>query len=112
MNSVQFVEALTVSNDRWAGQHVFKFGFDVQHSWFDGVESNQDVLAVRLDGSLAERTTFLPASTLPEVRATEVSLFAQDRWRVNDRLNLELGFRFDRDGVAERINSPRALVWP
>ncbi len=108
VNSVQFVEALTVSNDRWAGQHVFKFGFDVQHSWFDGVDTNQDVLAVRLDGSLAERTTFLSGPTLPEVRGTEVSLFAQDRWRVNDRVNLEIGFRFDRDGVVERINlSPR-----
>lgn len=108
VNSLQFVEAVTVSQDGWAGQHVFKFGFDLQHSWFDGADINRDVLVVRADDSLAEQTTFGPAATEPRVRATEVSLFAQDRWRVNDRLNFEIGFRMDRDGVTERINySPR-----
>src|SRR4030095_16435370 len=32
VRSLQFVEALTVSQDDWFGQHVFKFGVDLQHS--------------------------------------------------------------------------------
>ncbi len=44
----------------------------------------------------------------PEVTGTEFALFAQDRWRVNDRLNFEFGFRSDRDDVVEKVNySPR-----
>jgi outer membrane receptor protein involved in Fe transport len=108
VNSVQFVEVLTVSRERLAGEHVFKFGFDVQHSWLDGADTAHDILVVRNDGSLAEQTTFGPGTTDPSVRATEFSFFAQDRWRVNDRLGFELGFRVDRDGVTERVNlSPR-----
>ena len=37
VHSLQFVEALSMSKD-WHGQHVFKFGFDLQHSGFDGDE--------------------------------------------------------------------------
>jgi hypothetical protein len=107
VRSLQFVEALTLSKD-WHGQHVFKFGLDLQHSRFDGVAYSQEVDAVRLDGSLATRTTFEPTLTNPEVSGTEFGLYAQDRWRVTDRLNLELGLRMDRDDVVEKINySPR-----
>jgi outer membrane receptor protein involved in Fe transport len=31
--------------------------------------------------------------THPDVSGTEFALFAQDRWRVNDRLMFELGLR-------------------
>jgi Carboxypeptidase regulatory-like domain/TonB dependent receptor-like, beta-barrel len=108
VRSAQFVEALTISKDDWLGQHVFKMGIDLQHSRFDGDNFSHDVNAVRLDGSLAERTTFLPTLTHPAVHGTEFAVFAQDRWRVNDRLMLELGLRSDRDDIVERVNySPR-----
>jgi TonB dependent receptor-like, beta-barrel len=107
VRSLQVVEALSVSQD-WHGQHVFKMGLDLQHSRFDGDNYSQEVDAVRLDGSIAERTTFSPSLTHPEVKGTEFAVFVQDRWRVNDRLNFELGFRIDRDDVVERVNySPR-----
>jgi hypothetical protein len=109
VHSLQAVEALTISKDGWAGQHVFKFGLDLQHSRFHATDVNQDVLAVRADGTVAEQTRFATESQHVELNATEFSGFAQDRWRVNDRLNLELGFRIDRDGVTEQVNySPRA----
>ena len=108
VKSIQFVEALTFSKDDLWGQHVFKVGMDFQHSRFDGEYFSHEVDAVRLDGSLAERTTYSPLSTDPEVNGSEFALFVQDRWRVNDRLNLELGLRSDRDDVVEHINySPR-----
>lgn len=108
VRSFQFVEALTFSKDDWLGQHVFKVGLDFQHSRFDGDHYSQQLDVVRLDGSLAERTTYAPSLTHPEVAGTEVAVFAQDRWRVNDRLSFELGIRADRDDVVERVNySPR-----
>src|SRR5690606_21766087 len=61
-----------------------------------------------LDGSLAERTVFAGLTT-QDVQAEELALFAQDRWRVNARLTLELGIRMDREDVIDRVNwSPRA----
>jgi outer membrane receptor protein involved in Fe transport len=111
VRSFQFVEALTFSKDHWLGQHVFKVGLDFQRSRFDGDHYSQQLDVVRLDGSLAERTTYSPSLTHPEVVGSEFAIFAQDRWRVNDRLSLELGIRSDRDDVVERVNySPRAGV--
>jgi hypothetical protein len=108
VRSLQFVEALTFSKDQWLGQHVFKVGLDLQHSRFDGENYSQEVNVVRLDGSLAERITYLPRRTNPVVTGTELGFFVQDRWRVGDRLNFELGIRADRDDVVERFNySPR-----
>jgi carboxypeptidase family protein/TonB-dependent receptor-like protein len=108
VRSLQFVEALSLSKNDWAGEHVFKAGLDVQYSRFDGDNYSQQVDVVRLDGTLAERTTYTPQLVNPEVTGTEVALFVQDRWRVNDRLNFELGFRVDFDDVVEHENySPR-----
>jgi hypothetical protein len=109
VRSLQFVEAMSISKDDWLGAHVFKVGLDLQHSRFDGDSYSQMVEVRRLDGSLAEQTTYAPSLTHPDVTGTELALFVQDRWRVNDRLMFELGFRTDRDDVAETVNySPRA----
>jgi hypothetical protein len=109
VRSLQVVEALTLSKDRWAGQHVFKVGLDLQVSRFGGESASHPLEVRRLDGSLAERTTYAPSLTHPEIGGTEFAMFVQDRWRVADRLTLELGVRVDRDHVVERVNtSPRA----
>jgi hypothetical protein len=107
VDSIQWVEALTLSRDM-RGQHVFKFGFDLQRSNYDGNSFSRSVEVRRLDGSLAERTEFGGQSNQGVV-SPEFAMFAQDRWRVNSRLTFEFGFRFDRDGVSDRVNwSPRA----
>jgi hypothetical protein len=111
VHSLQFVEALTFSKDQWAGTHLFKVGMDLQRSSFDGANFSHPLEVRRLDGSLAERTTYLPALTNPKVIGTEFAVFGQDRWRVNDRLMFELGFRADNDDIVERANfSPRLGV--
>jgi len=109
VQSRQWVETLTLGRE-WIGQHVFKFGTDLQWSSFTGTSASRPVEVRRLDGSLAERTVF-SGSSAQDVRGTEVAVFAQDRWRVNSRLTFELGIRTDRDAIVERFNfSPRAGV--
>jgi hypothetical protein len=108
VTSVQWVEALSLSRDLWQGQHVFKFGTDLQVSHYSGASTSRPVEIRRLDGTLAERIDFGGPST-QRVEGTEFAVFAQDRWRVNSRLTFELGLRLDRDAVVERVNwSPRA----
>jgi hypothetical protein len=109
VNSLQWVEALSLSRE-WRGQHVFKFGVDVQRSVFTGFSTSRPVEIRRLDGSLAERTVFADRTT-QDVGGFESAVFGQDRWRLGSRMAFELGLRLDRDAIVERINwSPRAGV--
>jgi hypothetical protein len=108
VTSLQWVQALTLSRDLWRGQHVFKFGADLQHSRYSGESFSRPVEIRRGDGTLAERIDFGAAST-QRVAGVEAALFVQDRWRVNDRLTFEAGLRVDRDAVVEGVHwSPRA----
>ena len=108
VRSQQWVEALSISHKLGGGEHVFKAGTDVQRSHYNGFSFSRPVEVRRIDGSLAERTVSGPR-TEQDVTGTEVAVFAQDRWRVNDRVTLELGFRLDRDPIVGHVNySPRA----
>ena len=108
VRSYQWVEALSLTRNFFSGQHVFKFGTDLQRSEYTGSTASRLVDIRRLDGSLAERTSFGAASA-QSVQGTEFAIFAQDRWRVNSRLTFEFGVRVDRDGVGVGRNwSPRA----
>ena len=107
VTSLQWVQALSRTLP-WRGEHVVKGGIDLQRSVFTGVAASRPVEIYRADGSLAERTIFAGA-TEQEVRGTEFSMFAQDRWRASSRLTFELGLRMDREVVVKRVNwSPRA----
>jgi hypothetical protein len=109
VRSIQWVEALSMTRD-FHGQHVFKFGSDLQRSLFDGFSASRPLEIRRLDGSLAERTEY-SGRTEQDVAGVEFALFAQDRWRIGSRVTLELGLRMDRDAIVEHVNwSPRAGV--
>ncbi|MBA3642343.1 MAG: TonB-dependent receptor [Acidobacteria bacterium] len=108
VTSMQWVQAFSLSMDNWHGEHVLKFGTDVQRSSYDGESLSRPVEIRRVDGSLAERIEF-GGPTVQSVKGTEIAVFAQDRWRLNPRLTFEFGLRLDRDAVIEGVNwSPRA----
>lgn len=110
VGSFQWVEALSVSRDNLAGQHVFKVGVDLQRSAFDGFSESRPIEIRRLDESMAEHTVFSERSE-QQVSGLEFATFAQDRWRVGSRVTLEVGFRFDKDQIVDRVNfSPRGGV--
>jgi hypothetical protein len=110
VTSVQWVETLAVTLDRWRGQHLLKFGLDFQDSQYSGNSASRPVEIRRGDGTLAERIVAGPPTT-QSVSAAELALFAQDRWRLGSRVTLEYGIRMDREDVVERVNwSPRGGV--
>lgn len=102
--SLQWVEAMSGSHDWGRVTHLFKAGFDVMHSAFDGLSDSRTVFIRRDDQTLARRLTFGKAVT-QAVDATDVALFAQDRVQPYPRLLLEFGGRIDHDGVLGRTNA-------
>ena len=106
----QLTETFTLQREGPGGNHVFKVGVDLMRATFDGVSVSRPVDVRRTDGTLSQRIVYGEATT-QNVDSTDVGIFAQNRWRVNDRLLFELGGRIDRNGVLEGLNvSPRAGV--
>ncbi len=110
--TVQWTEALTLQQQDWAGDHVFKLGVDVRHASFSGDSISRPVEVRRADGSLSQRIVYGGEST-QSAESTDIGLFVQDRWRVNDRLLLEVGGRVDRNEVLEGLNAAArfGFVW-
>ena len=100
--SLQVVEALAILEDRALGPACLQGGRRSSAVALRRPDVQPRRRGRRADGSLAERITFGPRETAPEVAATEFALFVQDRWRVNGRLSVELGLRFDRAGLRTR----------
>jgi len=103
----QWAEGLTTVREGPGGSHLLRGGIDVLHAQFDGASGSHPVVVLGADGRLKSRIEFTGPSS-QRVRSTELAFFGQDRWRLNDRLMLDLGLRIDRDGVLSRLNtSPR-----
>jgi hypothetical protein len=102
----QLVE--TVSGTRnLAGLHLFKAGFDLLRSNYEGTSASRPVLIERVNGSLARRLEF-SGTTAQSVDSADIALFVQDRYQPNARWYLEFGGRIDRDGIVDRFNlTPR-----
>jgi hypothetical protein len=77
----------------WAGRHTIKVGGDFIHRSYSDISKSHPVQLVRPDGSLAEQITFQGAGAL-RAEDTEVAVFAQDHWAVNDHLALDYGGRY------------------
>src|SRR5262249_13362164 len=103
----QVVETVSGSRNINGGLHLFKAGFDVLYSSYDGTSASRPVLIGRSDGTLARRLDFT-GPTAQSVDSTDIALFAQDRFQPNARWYLEFGGRLDRDGIVDRLNvTPR-----
>lgn len=114
--TMQVVENLMAQRRGWLGDHVFRTGIDLLYSAFHGRSLSRPVEIRRADGVLSQRLTYGAASR-QQASSLDIGLFAQDRWRLNDRWLFELGLRADHDGVFERFNvAPRAGavlgIWP
>lgn len=93
----QVLGSFSYFKDNLAGEHNFKVGGEMFHettvdTWLDGYPGN---VLHRLDnGTPTDVYLFEPGEGL--VGLWTYAAFANDTWRVNNRLTLNLGIRFDK----------------
>ncbi len=106
-NTWQWIERFSLLRKGWGGEHLLKFGFDLERSSYHSDTSSRAINVLRSDSTLSRRIEFFGPGQQRR-SSTELAIYAQDRFRVNDRLQLEFGARLDRDGLFERFNlAPR-----
>ena len=106
-SAYQLIETVSGSKNGRAGLHLYKAGFDLLYSRFDGSSDSQAVLVRRSNGTLSRRLDFGPTTT-QAIDSVDVAVFAQDRMQPAARWYVEYGARLDRDGVIDRLNvTPR-----
>jgi hypothetical protein len=97
----QWIETASDSRHALGGDHLFKVGFDLLHSRYDGTSASAPVIIARSDGTVARRLDF-GGPTVQAVGSTDVAAFAQDRFQPATRWYVEFGGRIDRDGIVGR----------
>lgn len=106
-SSLQWIETVSGSQHAPGGLHLYKVGFDLLHTGYEGTSLSHPVLIERSDGSLARRLDY-DGPTVQSVHATDVAVFAQDRIQPNSRAYIEFGARLDHDGVTDHAGfAPR-----
>jgi hypothetical protein len=94
----QLLGSMSLFKDGWAGNHNFKFGGEIFHEtvndiFKDGFE--EDILHVMQNGSKLDVIMFeTPNSSIGGLWT--YGAYANDTWRMNSFLTLNVGGRFDR----------------
>ena len=89
------------------GEHSIKAGFEFDRTSLGGQLRYHSIFIRRLNNTLARRIDFTNSAPL-NYKYNEAAVFVQDRWVLNQKLTLDYGLRFDRDGVTKNNNfAPR-----
>jgi hypothetical protein len=99
-NQGEAQETFQFPHKRWHGQHELKIGGDGVFRSFRGMSHSMPVDVLRAEATLAEQIDFSGAGLL-RATDTEMGVFAQDHWALNDRLALDLGMRFSGQAIGK-----------
>jgi outer membrane receptor for ferrienterochelin and colicin len=91
----------------WRGSHSLKFGTEVSHNRFDGIDIGSPLRVVRQDGTASQIWSFSGDGRLNR-SSVELGAFVQDKWTINPRLTLDAGLRVDHSSLTSGANiAPR-----
>ena len=99
-NQGEAQETYQFPHKTWHGQHELKIGGDGVFRSFNGMSHSMPVDLLRADATLAEQIDFSGAGLL-RATDTELGVFAQDHWALNDRLAVDLGLRFSGQTIGK-----------
>ena len=104
---IQLLEILSLPERKSHGAHDLRLGFDVSHTAVDGSDRSSPIRIVRGNGTLSELIAFAGPGELKR-NNTELASFVQDTWQPNQNLTVDLGLRWDHDGIGDDHNiAPR-----
>jgi outer membrane receptor protein involved in Fe transport len=95
----QFAQTLHAAAWTGAGRHLPLVGYNVARASYDGAVRNGPVTVLREDGTTSQTIDFTPAARLASSQ-TDAGFFAQDQWSLVPRFTVNLGARFDHDGLS------------
>jgi Carboxypeptidase regulatory-like domain/TonB dependent receptor len=109
----QFSASLSYFKQGWRGDHSFKFGSEGRHETRKFF-ADQPFDLVYYDTVLGVTPSELELYNTPNEginQVDNVSLYVNDNWRLNNRLTLNLGLRYDyyRDGWPEQVVAPNGV---
>ena len=109
---LEWLETFSLKPIRNIGTHNIKFGSIIARTTNRGEFTARPVNIQDAQGNLLRRIEFVGGE--PFDRADlETYFFGQDHWNVTPKLSLDLGMRFERQGITETYRfAPRAgLAW-
>lgn len=103
----EWQEVLSLARREWRGQHAVKLGVSLAHTSFEGLDRSAPVRIDRADATTGALITFAGDGRLRRDNA-ERAAFVQDKWALGERVTLDIGARYDRDGIGGGNNlAPR-----
>ena len=108
----EWLEIYSLSPISGFGSHNLKFGSSVARTANRGDFVARPVLIEDTEGRLVKRIDWVGGSAFDRTDL-ETAFFAQDHWVVAPRLAIDIGTRFERQGITETIRvGPRVgLAW-
>jgi hypothetical protein len=122
----QILSNLFLPSHHWHGRHDFKVGMDLDRISYNATFERQPIsflsgdntqpstspdlcLTAPQDSSFpCTRYSTFGLAPLHEQYNTEISVYAEDRWSITDRLLIEPGIRLDHDAIVHHfVVSPR-----
>src|SRR5438093_3434497 len=97
--------SLTWFKDGWAGSHSFKFGGEFQHEQQQFTTSVVNNTILYLNNNVPTFVELYLSPNFTRIVGRDTGAYASDSWRVNRRLTVNLGLRYDqyRSYVPEQL---------
>ena len=103
----EWLEVFNFGQQQWRGSHTFKAGLNFSRTSYTGTDRSTPLSILRANGTRYQLIDFTGAGVL-DLAQNEYSLFGQDKWILNQHFVLDLGVRYDRDGIGKNNNvAPR-----
>jgi hypothetical protein len=98
----EWQESYQFGRRNFFGSHQLKAGIDFAHSDYNGRVESLPVTIIGVSNLLIERINFGPASRF-DIHQNETAWFLADKWTLSRHFTFDLGLRFDRDSVPDRL---------
>ena len=108
----EWIETYSLSPISFFGAHNLKFGTTLAHTGNRGDFAARPVQIQDAQGRLVKRIDWVGGSAFDRTDI-ETAFFAQDHWVISPRLAIDIGTRFERQGITETTRvAPRiGLAW-